>query len=113
MLAGRPWFSRSGRVMRIPTYIVNLDRHVERWAHMQAEAARIGLDVERLSAVDGFRVPAELRPKFFDEAGRNPSGLLPGEIGCLLTMTKVRRREIASSAAKARSQHYSRARNPA
>jgi glycosyl transferase family 25 len=68
--------------MLIATYVVNLDRHVERWAHMRAEAARVGLEVSRISAVDGLRVPAKLRSKFFDENGRNPSSLLPGEIGC-------------------------------
>lgn len=62
--------------------MVNLDRHVERWAHMQAEAARIGLNVERVAAVDGLEVPARLRSRFFDANGRNPSHLLPGEIGC-------------------------------
>ena len=72
----------SGCVIPIPAYVVNLDRHVERWAHMRAEAARIGLNVERVAAVDGLDVPARLRSKFFDANGRNPAHLLPGEIGC-------------------------------
>ena len=37
----------------LPIYVINLDRSPERWAAMQAQLARHGLEATRISAVDG------------------------------------------------------------
>ncbi len=63
-----------------PAFVINLDRDVSRWEHMQAEAAKIGLGVERFAAVDGRRLPAEFEAPLGTAETRRK--LKPGEIGC-------------------------------
>ena len=41
--------------MAIPTYVINLDRHADRFAHMRRELA--GVAFERFPAVDGATIP--------------------------------------------------------
>lgn len=66
-----------------PALIINLDRERGRWAHISSEAARAGLDFERVKAVAGLDVPDHLRSRFFSGDARTPASLLlPGEVGC-------------------------------
>jgi len=57
---------------------INLDRSPRRWAFMAAQFQALGVEVERLAAIDGAaNVPAWLAPEF---AG--PHQLTSGEVGC-------------------------------
>ena len=57
---------------------INLNRSPQRWAFMAAQFRALGVDVERLAAIDGAaNVPAWLAPEF---AG--PHQLTSGEVGC-------------------------------
>lgn len=53
-------------------YCINLDRRPDRWEASQKEFDRIGIEVERVSAVDG-------------SSGNYQGPLLPGEFGILQT----------------------------
>ena len=46
--------------MAIPTYVINLDRHRDRLAHMRGELA--GVAFERVAAVDGTAMPEQTGP---------------------------------------------------
>jgi GR25 family glycosyltransferase involved in LPS biosynthesis len=57
-------------------FCINLDSRVDRWKASQKEFNKIGLvDVERISAVNGFEEPA--------------ASIRPGEVGCLKSHLKV------------------------
>jgi len=64
-------------------YVINLDRSPERLRHMRAEAARAGLDFERISGVDGEALSAAEQDRYRAAAGPRP--LTAGEIGCWLS----------------------------
>jgi glycosyl transferase family 25 len=68
--------------MSIPAIVINLDRSLDRLAHIKAEFARAGMAFERFSAVDGCELPAGVKPYFCDATGRLVSPLTAGEIGC-------------------------------
>jgi GR25 family glycosyltransferase involved in LPS biosynthesis len=59
-----------------PIFVINLDRSSERWAFMSQQAERVGLPVNRFSAVDG----SENVPKWMADQFRH-SPLSTGEIG--------------------------------
>jgi GR25 family glycosyltransferase involved in LPS biosynthesis len=56
-------------------FCINLDRRPDRWKKSKKEFDKIGINVERVSAVDGFLEP--------------PSSIRPGEVGCLKSHLKV------------------------
>ncbi len=70
--------------MTLPIYAINLDRSRERWQSLSDSAARQGLVLTRLSAVDGRSVPANERIEVSEEGFRRLSGrvMRPGEYGC-------------------------------
>jgi glycosyl transferase family 25 len=71
--------------LKIAYYVINLDRSPDRLAAISADAAGSGLQLQRVPAVDGARVPAEERRRILDEAGfRRLHGKIPmdGEYGC-------------------------------
>ena len=68
--------------MPIPTYVINLDRHPDRLAHMRGELA--GVAFERAAAVDGTAMPAETGP------------LTRFERACLASHQQLWRRLVAS-----------------
>lgn len=62
---------------------INLRRSNNRWQFMQDQAARIGVQLERLDAIEGVAgLPADLRPQFLDSRGEIASSLNPAEVGC-------------------------------
>ena len=79
-------------------YLVNLDRSPERLAEVDAELRRVGIDYERVSAVDGLKLSAdELKANVsrfhaYRCIGRR---LRPAEIGCALSHLKVHRMALA------------------
>lgn len=64
------------------TLIINLDRSVERMESMRRLAMDLGLDYERVPAVDGAAVDAEIRCRQRETAVFPPSD---GELGCFLS----------------------------
>lgn len=81
---------------KIKAYLINLDRAGDRLAHMRGEFERIGLAFNRVSAVDGSLLDADV----LDDFARNRIGVYPrrwkvGEIGCFLSHFDVWR-QIAS-----------------
>ena len=80
------------------TYVINLDEDVERLTHMRAQLSAAGLSFERAPGVKGAEAPQELRPWFFDAAGRLVSPMRPGEIGCDAAHLSVHRRIAAGEA---------------
>jgi glycosyl transferase, family 25 len=57
---------------------INLDRSPQRWEFMAAQFQTLGVEVERLAAIDGAAsVPAWLSLEFV-----GPHQLTPGEVGC-------------------------------
>jgi glycosyl transferase family 25 len=71
--------------MRI--FLINLDRSPDRLAFMTAQLEVLGLQAERLPAVDGNNV---------DPSPHSSSGLRPGEIGCFLSHRAAWQRLVAS-----------------
>jgi glycosyl transferase family 25 len=62
-------------------WLINLDRDADRLAHMRAECGRAGVAFERFAAL-GSELTDDLRPLFYDGAGRPFARLKRGEIGC-------------------------------
>lgn len=56
-------------------FCINLDKRTDRWKASVKQFNKIGLDVERVSAVNGFAEP--------------PASIRPGEVGCLKSHLKV------------------------
>lgn len=70
--------------MGLTTFFVNLDRHPERLKFIEGQLARAGLVGERISAVDGSKLPPGL-VRFF----RLDGSLSDGEIGCAASHLKI------------------------
>jgi glycosyl transferase family 25 len=83
-----------GLLRVLPVFVINLDRSVDRLAHIGAELARVHMSFERVAGVDGRLVPPDLRPQFLD--GDNPLGRLSdGEIGCYASHLKAHQRILS------------------
>ncbi|KAA0700011.1 glycosyl transferase [Neorhizobium sp. P12A] len=65
-------------------YAINLDRSVDRWERLRGQAVRYGLNVVRITAVDGSAVPEQDRVDFHPHqfVYHNGRRLLAGEYGC-------------------------------
>lgn len=70
--------------------VINLDQSPERWTALQPQFEKLGLEVERLSAVFGRDLPEKELRRWC-----SPSGfgylfpLTPGEVGCFLSHRKA------------------------
>lgn len=82
----------------ITTYVINLDRAVDRLAHMEVMLSDLSLPFERVRAIDGraLQFPSidfsERAYTVFHGRRRNPA-----EIGCYLSHIECARRLLASS----------------
>ena len=56
-------------------FCINLDKREDKWDASQKQFEKINLEVERVSAIDGFLEP--------------PASIRPGEVGCLKSHLKV------------------------
>lgn len=70
--------------MSVPVFVINLDRSPDRWKIFQRNAAAMGIEVTRISGVDGAAVD---RADWTDVdtgafARNNGRIILPGEYGC-------------------------------
>lgn len=66
----------------VPVLVINLDRSPERLAFMQAQADRIGFDIDRIPGVDGLNVPPELANYFTHIQKNKPPIIADGAVGC-------------------------------
>lgn len=70
----------------IKSYLINLDKDTERLAFMMDNFARLGVPVERFSAVDGRLFPAEQFENFAVQRPRDGKKTwLRGQMGCFLS----------------------------
>src|SRR5262245_14583457 len=88
MARSRGRLDRTWRVdAAIPIFIINLDRDVERWRHIDAVVRKLGIPYQRIAAIDGQRKLALVRrviPRdFFNRKLGRP--LTPGELCCTLS----------------------------
>jgi glycosyl transferase family 25 len=83
--------------MQIGLALINLDRDEARLAHMRAEFARVGIEVERFPAILGLAVPDWLRPRFLRPDGQPNSSLKPGEIGVYASHLSLHRQLLERS----------------
>lgn len=56
-------------------FCINLDKRTDKWKACEQQFDNIGIDVERVSGIDGFLEP--------------PASIRPGEVGCLKSHLKV------------------------
>lgn len=87
--------------MKIAHYVINLDRSPDRLAAISADAAAIGLELQRVPAVDGAPVSPAERQRILDEPGfRRLHGKIPmdGEYGCYASHLAVFDRFLESDA---------------
>jgi glycosyl transferase, family 25 len=85
-----------------PIFLINLDRSPERLALMQSQADTLGLEVERVPAIDGTRqLPGWMVAQFIDGCGQVRGGLSEGEVGCyashLLVFSKIVERRLEAA----------------
>ena len=69
---------------QIRIYVINLDRSRERWERLREQAVRYDLNVVRVAAIDGAKIPEgdriDFQPQQF--VYHNGRKLLAGEYGC-------------------------------
>jgi len=78
-------------------YAINLARATDRWQKLRAQFEQLNLPYERVEAVEGARLPAEL-PEFSELSYKLLHGRrrTPAEIGCYLSHIECARRLLAS-----------------
>ena len=86
---------------RLHTWVINLDRAPQRLSRIAAQLRHVGIDFERLPAIDARAFTAEQSAQLDAPAYRRKHGMepLPGELGCYLSHVEVMRRMLASRAA--------------
>lgn len=68
-----------------PVFVINLDRAEGRWSRISGQAEALGVELRRVSAVDGREIPPEdwIDVDFAAFRSRHGRGrILPGEYGC-------------------------------
>lgn len=86
--------------MDLPVLLINIDRAVERRQLIEGQASELGIQLQRVSGVDGAKVPPEEwvdadRPLFLKRNGRP---LMTGEYGCYKSHLKAFEQLIESGA---------------
>ncbi|PZU83018.1 MAG: glycosyl transferase family 25 [Shinella sp.] len=77
--------------MKIGAYVINLDRSIERWRCLTAQAAQFGMQFMRVSGIDGASIPSEQRTEIDEPAFLRQNGrlMLAGEYGCYRSHLKA------------------------
>jgi glycosyl transferase family 25 len=70
----------------LPVFVINLDRHTDRWRHIEAQLAAASIDAERFPAIDGASIPPHLTDYF-----RPDCPLTAPQIGCYASHMEVMR----------------------
>ena len=81
-------------------YVINLDRSADRWQRISQHLDGLGLDAQRVSAVDASQLSSiELSDHYNEHLNKSTFfiGLKPAEIGCFLSHRKVLQRFIDHS----------------
>ena len=86
------WDGSSKEYEPAPVFFINRRSDLNRRSSIERALGRLGLEGERIEAVEGLLVPSELRSYFFS-SGTLHSSLTPGEVGCyashLITMQTI------------------------
>jgi glycosyl transferase family 25 len=69
----------------LKAYLINLDRSEDRLAHMRQQLGRLGVDFERIAAIDGAVMAEDALAAFQRARPSKHEGWLPGEVGCFLS----------------------------
>lgn len=67
-------------------YVINLDKRPTKWDRMKKLCKLEGLNVNRVSGIDGLKIPFKIRKEL---AGPYPVRLTKGALGCLLSHISV------------------------
>lgn len=78
-------------------YVINLDRSTDRFSHMADQCDRLGLELKRVSAVDGRLFSADQLQASIAADSRWPMPLTPAEIGCFLSHRRCLEEFVQSS----------------
>nr|WP_210292590.1 glycosyltransferase family 25 protein [Rhizobium sp. BK602] len=83
---------------QVQIYVINLDRSHERWERLCRQAVLYGLNVVRVSAIDGSKIPESERIDFHPQqfVYHNGRQLLAGEYGCYRSHLLALQQFIAS-----------------
>lgn len=70
--------------MEVRIYAINMDRSIDRWEELCEQAAQLGLELQRIEAIDGAKVAQDERVDWDEPAFKLNTGrdMLPGEYGC-------------------------------
>lgn len=77
-------------------FLVNMDRSTDRLEIMLKRLSTLGLEFERVAAVDGSKLTDAERSRVLSPNWRYPYSLTPGEVGCFLSHKKCWQRLIDS-----------------
>jgi glycosyl transferase family 25 len=86
--------------LQIVSYVINLDRSIDRWQHIKSQAEEFGLDVQRIAGVE-IDAASTAQWRDYDRAGfvrRNGRPMLPQEYGCYLAHLKALEAFVESAA---------------
>lgn len=81
--------------LRLRSFLINLDRSVDRLAAAEAQFRRLGVAFTRIAAVDGETLDADVVQSFTRRTPPNQRPWKPGEIGCFLSHIEAWRRIAA------------------
>jgi glycosyl transferase family 25 len=86
--------------LKIVSYVINLDRSIDRWHHIRDQANRLGLAVERVAGVDAQKIGPLEQLNYNEKAFVRGNGrpMLPQEHGCYLAHLKALQTFLASDA---------------
>ncbi len=83
---------------RLPVYLINIDRAVDRLAEIRRQSGEFSIEIERVSGVDGAAIPREqwvdVDHRLFQL--RHGRLILPGEYGCYQSHLLALRQFLAS-----------------
>ncbi len=75
--------------------LLNLDCDTVRLRHMEEQLQRARIVFSRQAGIKGDKLPNELRPYFYDAAGRPKTTMKKGEIGCYASHLRALQRVAA------------------
>jgi len=67
-------------------YVINLDERIQKWKRMKKLFKQQGLHINRVSGINGWRLPKQVQKEL---AGSYPLRMSGGQIGCLLSHISV------------------------
>lgn len=75
----------------VPTFLINLDKDVDRLAFMKRQFDFLELPFDRFPAISGKDIPDWARPWFFSAQGSRQTKLTPGEVGVYTSHISIHR----------------------